>query len=489
MRLQPCFGTCIPTCLGAAWSARPPGSRVLQAAPSGKRATAEILSASALGNPVRRLVESLMRGWDVKMAAVPTDAGAWFLTVRSDRRVLIMAPTMTSVKRLLDIAGVFAGDLRVRTLFTVPPDVLGWGTEAMLGELGVTLVPWREAVAGRYDLAITVNYGGIAEVDAPLALFSHGASRNKQVKPHGRGAFAVPAPVQGFNRSSLIQNGMLVPSAIAVGHEHELAMLAADCPEALPVARVVGDPCYDRLVAGRPQRAHFRRALGLEPHQTLVVVTSTWTGSSLLGSAAYQLERLVEQLPAPKFRIVLLIHPNAVAAHGAYQLRAWWGHLAAKGLIMTRPEHDWEPLLLAADYIIGDHGSVTLYGATVGVPILVGAYNEADVHHRSGAAALAALAPRLVGSAPVPEQLAHADAQFDATAMANVASLISSEPGGFARHTRSLLYGMLGLGQPATPARLADAAELPPLWQLARDTSRTAWTGGTNGYDLAVEAA
>ena len=427
-----------------------------------------------------------MRGWDVKMAAAPTDAGAWFLTVRSDRRVLIMAPTMTSVKRLLDIAGMFAGDLRVQTLFTVPPDVLGWGTEAMLGELGVTLVPWRKAVAERYDLAITVNYSGIAEVDAPVALFSHGASRNKQVKSRGHGVFPVPAPTQAFNRSSLIQNGMLVPSAIAVGHEHELAMLAADCPEALPVARVVGDPCYDRLVAGRPQRAHFRRVLGLEPHQTLVVVTSTWTGSSLLGSAAYQLERLVEQLSPPEFRIVLLIHPNAVAAHGAYQLRAWWGHLAAKGLIMTRPEHDWEPLLLSADYIIGDHGSLTLYGATAGVPILIGAYNEADVHCRSGAAALAAIAPRLVGSAPVTEQLVHADAQFDASAMANVASLISSEPGGFARHTRNLLYGMLGLGQPAVPARLAEAAALPSLSWSVHDARGA---GETGEHDFEVEAA
>ena len=170
---------------------------------------------------------------------------------------------------------------------------------------------------------------------------------------------------------------------------------------------------------------------------------------------------------------MLLVHPNAVAAHGAYQLRTWWGHLAAKGLIMTRPEHDWEPFLLAADYIIGDHGSVTLYGATVGVPILIGAYNEADVHDRSGAAALAAIAPRLVGSAPVPEQLAHADAQFDAAAMADVASLISSEPGAFARHTRNLLYGLLALGQPAVPARLAATAAPPSLRRLARDAGGT----------------
>jgi hypothetical protein len=93
-----------------------------------------------------------------------------------------------------------------------------------------------------------------------------------------------------------------------------------------------------------------------------------------------------------------------------------------------------------------------------GTAVLLGAYRAAAVHPDSGAAALAAIAPRLVGSIPVIEQLSQAAEQFDAEAMARVAALISSEPGGFARHTRSLLYGMLGLGQPAVPARLADAS-------------------------------
>ena len=380
-----------------------------------------------------------------------------------------MAPTMTSVKRLMDITGLFAGDIRVQTVFTVQPNVLSDGTEALLGGIGAPLVPWRQAVAQRFDLAVSANLAGIGEVDAPVALFPHGASHNKQGRPRGRGSIPVPPQIFSFARSALIQDGMLIPSAVVLGHERELALLAQDCPEALPVARVVGDPCYDRLVAGRRLRGYYRRALGLEPGQKLVVVTSTWSGTSLLGSASHQLERLVRELPSADYRIVLLIHPNAVAVHGAYQLRAWWGHLPARGLILTRPEHDWEPFLLAADYIVGDHGSVTLYGSTVGVPILLGAYHESDVHPSSGAAALAAVAPRLVDSVPLVEQLEHAGTQFDAAAMAEVAGFISSEPGGFARHTRSLLYCMLGLGQPAFPARLDDASAPASFRQLARE--------------------
>jgi len=390
------------------------------------------------------------------------------MTVRPEREVLIMVPTMTSVKRLLDIAAVFAADLRVQSHFTVPPNALGRGTERLLDDLGAPLVRWNEAVNRRYDLAVTANLGGIAEVDAPVALFSHGASRNKRVKPRGHGSIPVQPRVQGFNRSALIQGGMLVPSAIAIGHEYELAMLEQDCPEALPVARVVGDPCFDRLVAGRRSRDRHRRALGLEPGQKLVVATSTWGEDSLLGSAWYQLERLVEQLPSPEYRVVLLMHPNVVAAHGTYQLRAWLAPLERKGLILTRPEHEWEPFLLAADYIVGDHGSVTLYGSTVGVPIVLGAFHEAEVHPSSGAAALAAIAPRLIDSVSVPEQLAHADAEFDAETMAKVSELISSQPGMFASRTRALLYDMVGLSQPSGPASLADTPAPPSLQAIAR---------------------
>ena len=401
------------------------------------------------------------------MGASLSESGAWWLTVRPERRVLVVAPTMTSVHRLLDIAALFWGDMRVQLRFTVPPNPLGDGAEALLRTFEVPLLPWQQAVNRRYDLAITANLGGMAEIDAPVAFFSHGASRNKLAGPRGRGSIPVLSKVPAFARSALVQNGMLVPSAIAVGHERDLGMLAEDCPEALPVARVVGDPCFDRIAAGRRLRATYRRALGLKPKEKLIVVTSTWSGASLLGGASHQVERLVEQLRGPGYRVVLLIHPNVVAAHGAYQLHAWCSHLVRSGLILTRAGQPWEPFLIAADYIVGDHGSVTLYGSLAGVPVLLGAYDEAHVHPDSGAAALAALAPRLVGSVPIPEQLTQAGEQFDAVSMARVAALISSEPGGFARHTRSLLYGMLGLGQPAVAPRVADAPVPPALRELA----------------------
>lgn len=392
------------------------------------------------------------------MTGEATDVGTgWWRTVRPDRKVLIMAPTMTSVKRLLDIAGLFHGDLRVELSFTVPPNMLGRGTEAMLGALGVPVVSWRRAAEQHHDLAITTNLSGIADVNAPVALFSHGASRNSLGTPRGRGSIPVPSQVHGFTRSALIQRGMLVPTAILLGHDRELDLLAQEVPEALPVAWVVGDPCFDRIAAGKRLRDHYRASLGLRPRQQLVVATSTWRGNSLFASAPHVIERLAELLASPQYRAVLLLHPNIYAAHSEYQVRAWCADALRRGLIIARGEEDWQPFLLAADFIIGDHGSVTLYGSGAGVPVLLGAYPDADVHPQSGAAALGAIAPRIVDSIGMREQLELAREQFDPAAMAEVAKLISSEAGSFARLTRRLLYGILRLGQPATRARLLDA--------------------------------
>lgn len=391
------------------------------------------------------------------MPAYSHDSESWWLTLRPARNVLVMAPTMACASRLLDVAGLLRRDQRIGLDFTVPPHVHGRGTAALLGSLGVPLVPWKSAARRRYDLAITANLGGIAEVDAPVAIFAHGASRNKLFRPTGRGSRPVPGRVGSFSPSLLVQGGMLVPAALALGHDEELAMLAEECPEALPVATVVGDPCFDRLQSGALQRERYRRALGLRPGQKLVVVASTWCDDSLIATARHVLERVVAQLRTPEYRIAFLVHPNVYASHGVYQVRSWLEHLVSAGLVLVRPQQDWEPYVLAADYVVGDHGSVTLYAAGTGVPVLLGAFPEAEVHPRSGAAKLASVAPHFVDGVPMRDQLALAEELFDPRATAEIASCISSEPGGFARHTRRLLYGLLGLGQPATPAALAEA--------------------------------
>jgi hypothetical protein len=138
-------------------------------------------------------------------------------------------------------------------------------------------------------------------------------------------------------------------------------------------------------------------------------------------------------------------------------MRAWYGSWIARGVVLVPPEADWQPILAAADFVIGDHGAVTLYASALGVPVLLGSFPADDVEPEGAAAVLGRIAPRIVPDLPLAEQLERAAAEFDAAAMARVADLITSEPGGFARHARRLLYRLLGLGQPESPPWLSPA--------------------------------
>ncbi|MEK8169536.1 hypothetical protein NKH77_06210 [Streptomyces sp. M19] len=56
--------------------------------------------------------------------------------------------------------------------------------------------------------------------------------------------------------------------------------------------------------------------------------------------------------------------------------------------------HGWRPALVAADAVVGDHGSVTLYGAALDKPTVLAAFGSDAVPGTAGAA-LAETAPRL----------------------------------------------------------------------------------------------
>ncbi|MFC7740294.1 hypothetical protein ACFQXA_03960 [Nocardiopsis composta] len=43
------------------------------------------------------------------------------------------------------------------------------------------------------------------------------------------------------------------------------------------------------------------------------------------------------------------------------------------------PEQGWQAALVAADAVIGDHGSVTYYAAALGRPVLLAAFDEGEV--------------------------------------------------------------------------------------------------------------
>ncbi|MGK5529522.1 hypothetical protein [Streptomyces sp. URMC 129] len=383
--------------------------------------------------------------------------GEW-ATVPVRRTVLAVVHTLAYAQRVMDVVGLLRADPRIQIVFTAAPHAFGAGVAEHLLHRGIAVVPWRQAVTAEFDLALAAGSQGIDRVRAPLIRLPHGAGHIKLLRRAGNGEDRTPGML---SRRHLVHDGRVVPAAIAFSHERDLRALARSCPEALPVATVVGDPCHDRIVAGLPRRAAYRRALGLSGDERLVVVASTWGRSAAFGHFATLLPRLLAELPGDRYRVVVLAHPNVWAAHGSWQIRGWLADSLRRGAVLVPPEADWEPLLIASDVIIGDHGSVTAYGTLTGVPILMACRPGRDIAADSPAAALAAVAPALSPTEPLPDQLRSAAERYRREDHQRIGALLSSEPGRFNACMRTLMYRLLGLDEPTSPPG-PDQRPLPP---------------------------
>ncbi|KPH98444.1 hypothetical protein OK074_6272 [Actinobacteria bacterium OK074] len=255
-----------------------------------------------------------------------------------------------------------------------------------------------------------------------------------------------------------MHDGAVIPAAIVLSHYEQLERLRRTCPEAVPVAVVAGDPCLDQLRAALPFRPAYREALGVAPWQKLVLVSSTWGRDALLGSPARDtVRRALAELPADEYRVAVAVHPNAWFAHGPWQFRSWLAPLVDAGLLLPDPDTDtWKALLCAADHLIGDHGSLTLYGLALGLPVTLGAFAHARVAADSPMGRLGDLAPRIRSGHPLLAQLGAVPGT-----LRNLGGDVTSRPGESAALLRELFYTWLKLPEPERPAT-PRAVPLPP---------------------------
>lgn len=375
------------------------------------------------------------------------DAKRW-VSRSGCRTILVAVHTMAAGHRLLDLVDLVEDDDRVQTVFTVAPDAFNSPVAGHLHRLGALVIPWQQAIRERFDLALAAAHGGLHELHAPVMLTAHGAGRARLFQPVGPGGRAAGEPtVYGLDAARLTRDGRVVAARLLLSHDGERTILARQCPEALPHAVVVGDPCFDGLVASIPERWRYRQELGIGSRQSLVVVTSTWGGQGLFGAHPGLLPSLMEQLPAGRFRTALLLHPAIWAAHGHRQILAWTRACRAAGMILVDPAEDWRAYVAAADQLIGDCGSVTAYGAATGLPVLYVPAGETD---RTAAGSPHSLvleeARRLDPTRPVLPQLLAAH-QIDHQ---KVAAALTSRPGRSGPLIKQVMYGLMGLSERET---------------------------------------
>jgi hypothetical protein len=394
-------------------------------------------------------------------APIGIDADRW-VSRPGCRALLIVVHTLASCHRLLDLADLAEPDTRVQAVFTVAPDVFNADVEPHLRSLGALVVPWQQAIRERFDLALAAAHGGLHQVHAPVVLLAHGAGHGKTVVPPGHGGPPAAEPtVYGLDAARLVRDGRVLASALILSHESEREVLSRQCPDALPLSVVAGDICYDRLVASLPARGVYRRALGIGVRQKLVVVSSTWGADGLFGEVPDLLPTLMEQLPPERYRVAALLHPAVWGAHGRRQITAWTRDCRDAGMILPDPTDDWRSYVAAADILVGDRGSVTAYGAAVGLPVLCLSTTATGRTARLSPQALVlASADRLDVARPVRPQL-RAARPVDHR---RVAAAITSRPGRAARLMQTKMYELMGLPE---PGRHREAAPVAPPRETA----------------------
>ncbi|MCK7622018.1 CDP-glycerol glycerophosphotransferase family protein [Streptomyces sp. RS10V-4] len=422
------------------------------------------------------------------------DAERW-RTFPGARLVVAIARTVTSTVRLLDVLGpVLRDDPRIDLVFAYDPtSAFNDGVHALLRSVAARVLPWPQFGRTRPDLVITATENAdlaTADHDCPVLVLPHGAGFHKTV-PDSR---SDRDRLAGLVPDALLRTGRVW---FTISHPDQAAQLAAAHPATAGRTLLIGDPCYDALLDGRNLRDRYRRALGVRDDRRLIMLSSTWRDHSLLGRDPALPARLLAELPLDDYAVALVTHPNITAAHSGYTLRSHLASAHDAGLLAIPPTAGWQATLLAADLLIGDHGSVTFYGAALGTPLLLGAFGEDEAVAGTPMAELGRIAPRLRPQAPLRPQIERAlgdgPPPGDGTAerLRKVGESAFAAPGRALELLRTAVYDLLCLPEPAAAPPPRPAPEPPvlpdPPEPLTACHFHTSLSDGPDGPRVAVE--
>ncbi len=380
----------------------------------------------------------------------PVGAGAEARVTRAGcRTALVVVPTVTAGTRLLDIVPLLESDHRIQVLFTVPHTTDHWpGVEEFVRAQHGLLLPWAQAVQHTFDLVLAASHRHLEQLRGPILLIGHGAGTMKS-HLYSRKAEAPALPATGLDRELLTYRGRILPSALALATEEERTALGTLCPEALSVSVVAGDICLDRMADGDPFREHYRQALGVNPRQRLVTISSTWSTDSIFGRVPSLCRAVLDALPPSRYSVAAVLHPNVWTVHGRRQVTAWLADCVDAGLRLIPPDRGWQATMIASDWVIGDHGSTTAYAAAIGRPVTM-ADGPGDRLRPGSIADLVRQNAPLLEPGPLPAQETEAIRRREHLSRV-AAEAISSLPGQAAAILRSAMYRLLGIPEPDCP--------------------------------------
>jgi hypothetical protein len=400
---------------------------------------------------------------------VGPDAPRW-RTFRGEKTLVVAARTVTSTARVLEcLPALLRGDSRVSVVFAYDStSAFSDGVLDLLHDSGCRVMAWEQLADAAPDLIVSASENiDVPEGDCPVLVLPHGIGFQKHV-PDSR---APRSRLSGVVPDRLLESGR---AWLAISHPGQEEQLLATHPKAAGQTLLVGDPCFDELLVSLDRAGAYRAALDVPAGRQLVVLSSTWGPTSLIGENPDLPARLLAALPYDEYRVAAIVHPNVWSGHGAWQIRTALAAALDAGLILIPPVHAWRPALVAADAVIGDHGSVTLYGAALGKPVLLAAFGS-DAVPGTAVDSLGRAAPWLDPLGDIVQQIAAAVGEHTSERYHVIAEQAFARPGQALDQLRTALYHLMELPEPSpgVPPRLT----LPAPEGAVSEVS--AWTVAT----------
>lgn len=384
-------------------------------------------------------------------------------------QVLVPVRTLTDFNRMLDVLPAL--DLEHSDVtFVVSKGSQGQGqiVHAIRTVHRAKLITWKQARKRHFDLIVAAHVNRkLFDLHGPKLVVPHGAglARKNPAATHDENA-----PV-GLAKGQLMRDGVVIPDAIGLPHENLVDALLRYCPAAVGRAVPVGDPTRDRIKANLVRRDEFRRQLGVGESQKLVLVTSTWGRYSCLGEHRTLPNRLLAQLPEDEFKVAVILHPNDWAKESDFNIENRYRDARESGLAIVNPDNDsWQAVLIAADMVIGDHGSVAFYGADLGYPFLLTARGLDELDESSPRVQLSQLMPVLDVDGDLLAQVRHAMRNHPRELALDITQQTLGDPGSSLDLIRADAYTLLGRPRPEKPPRIGKIAPS----RLAKPTAATA---------------
>lgn len=261
--------------------------------------------------------------------------------------------------RLANLARQILSDVRLQIVFTIPVPRFSCSMrlEELVTSLRLPYISWDRALHESFDLAISSTaLEEFADLKCPMLILSHGPGHTKTISLASKSL---------GHKDWLTHRRDNYPyrEIILASHEERRIFPSSSACE----YTAIGDVEFDALYASMSRRSHFRNVLKTGDRM-LVTLSSTWHDNSLFGRNPQLIGNLLSTYPANQYCFALILHPSVWITHGEWQIKTWLRNSLNAGLRLIPYERGWQAAIIAADRVIGDYGSVSLYSNMLDIP-------------------------------------------------------------------------------------------------------------------------